>query len=386
MVSTLDEHQRRLYVGIEAQRLGHGGDRILAQITGLSVATIAAGRREVESAQPTEHIRAPGGGRPRVEKKDPTILGALERLLHNQTAGDPQSARKWKRKSLQQLSRQLAPEHKACPHTVGRLLREQQYSLHINYKELDSRASPHRNEQFEYIQAQIQAFLKQGWPIISVDTKKRELIGAFRNPGRVWCRKPTWVNVYDFRSLAKGIAIPYGIYDLTRNAGYVFIGTTADTSEFAVDAIQWWWTTYGRLHYPQAPALLILADGGGSNAYRTRLWKYTLQHQLVNSSGLAVTATHFPTGASKWNPADHRLFSAISCNWAGEPLTSYDKLLHLIDSTTTEQGLVVRATLTQKTYATEIKISDEQMAALNIETHTTLPQWNYTIKPLTKNR
>jgi hypothetical protein len=307
-------------------------------------------------------------------------------LLKNQTAGDPQSARKWKRKSLQQLSQELKPTHPVAPHTVGRLLREQKYSLHVNCKELDGRASPDRNEQFVQIEAQIQAFLARGWPIISVDTKKRELIGNFRNPGRVWCRKPTRVNVYDFRSLAKGIAIPYGIYDLTRNAGYVFVGTTADTSEFAVDAIQWWWTTYGRWHYSQAPALLILADGGGSNGYRTRLWKYSLQHQLVNCSGLGVTVTHFPTGASKWNPADHRLFSAISCNWTGEPLSSYAKMLQLIDATTTDQGLVVTATLTQKTYATKIKISDKQMAALNIETHTTLPRWNYTIKPLTENR
>lgn len=307
-------------------------------------------------------------------------------MLKNQTAGDPQSARKWKRKSLQQLSRELEPTHQICPHTVGRLLRAQKYSLHINYKELDGRASPQRNEQFEYIQAQIQAFLERGWPIISVDTKKRELIGSFRNAGRVWCKQPTRVNVYDFRSLAQGIAIPYGIYDLTRNAGYVLIGTSADTSEFAVDAIQWWWTTHGRLHYPAAPALLILADGGGSNAYRTRLWKYALQQRLVNQTGLAVTVTHFPTGASKWNPADHRLFSAISCNWAGEPLTSYDKMLHLINATTSDQGLVVSAALTQKIYATKIKISDEQMATVNIQTHTTLPQWNYTIKPLTKTR
>ncbi len=310
----------------------------------------------------------------------------MERLLRNQTAGDPQSARKWKRKSLQQLSRELEPEHKLSPHTVGRLLRDQEYSLHVNYKELDGRASPYRNEQFEYIQAQTEAFLEQGWPIISVDTKKRELIGAFRNPGRVWCQKPIGVNIYDFRSLAEGIAIPYGIYDLTRNAGYVFVGTSADTSEFAVDAIRWWWTTYGRVQYPDAPALLILADGGGSNGYRTRLWKYALQRCLVSPSGLAVTVAHFPTGASKWNPADHRLFSAISCNWAGEPLTSYDKMLHLIDSTTTQQGLVVTAILTQQTYETEIKISDAQMAALNIERHTTLPQWNYTIKPPTKTR
>jgi hypothetical protein len=306
--------------------------------------------------------------------------------MQNQTAGDPQTDHKWKRKSLYQLSEQLKPAHTVCPNTVGRLLRDQDYSLHVNVKELDRRSSPSRNEQFEYIQAQIQAFSEQGWPIISVDTKKRELIGAFRNPGRVWGLKPTRVNVYDFRSLAHGIAIPYGIYDLTRNAGYLYVGTTADTSEFAVDAIRWWWTTYGRRHYPQAPALLILADGGGSNGYRTRLWKYALQHCLVNPNRLEVTVAHYPTGASKWNPADHRLFSAVSCNWAGQPLTCYDKMLHLIEGTTSEQGLVVKAKLTQEVYRTKIKISQEQMATVSLQRHAVLPQWNYTIKPFDQNR
>ena len=306
--------------------------------------------------------------------------------MQNQTAGDPQGARKWKRKSLRLLSEQLKPAHTVCPNTVGRLLREQHYSLHVNYKELDGRTSPDRNEQFAYIQAQIQAISEHGWPIISVDTKKRELIGAFRNPGRIRCQQPTRVNIYDFRSLAQGIAIPYGIYDLTRNAGYVLVGTTADTAEFAVDAIQWWWTTFGQFDYPQAPALLILADGGGSNGYRTRLWKYALQHRLANPHHLEVTVANYPTGASKWNPVDHRLFSAVSCNWAGEPLTCYDKMVQLIEATTTEQGLVVKATLTRKVYRTQIKISNEQMAALNLQKHTTLPQWNYTIQPLVQKR
>ncbi len=265
---------------------------------------------------------------------------------------------------------------------MGRLLDEQGYSLHVNYKELDGRARPERDEQFEYIQAQIEAFLDHGWPIISVDTKKRELIGAFRNPGRVWCREPTWVNIYDFRSLAQGIAIPYGIYDYMRDAGYICVGTSADTSEFAVDTIAWWWMTYGRVHYPHAAALLILADGGGSNGYRTRLWKYALQHCLVDPHHLEVTVTHYPTGASKWNPADHRLFSAVSGNWVGQPLTSYDKMLHLIEATTTEQGLTIQATLNQKVYPTQIKISDAQMAGLNIQKHETLPRWNYTLKPV----
>ena len=312
-------------------------------------------------------------------------MNVLADLMQHQTAGDPQSQRKWKRKSLRQLSRDLEKkQHPISPHTVGRLLHEEKYSLHVNYKMLDSRASPQRNEQFEYIQAQIYTFLEQGWPIpiISVDSKKRELIGAFRNPGRVWCLQPTPVQIYDFRSLAIGIAIPSGIYDLTRNIGYVYVGTTADTSEFAVEGIHWWWNTYGRFDFPHAPALLVLADGGGSNGYRNHLWKFALQKRLVNPSGLAVTVAHFPTGASKWNPADHRLFSAISCNWAGEPLSSYDKMLGLLRGTTTEQGLVVHATLTHKTYATEIKISDEQMASLNLEGHELLTKWNYTIKPL----
>lgn len=301
--------------------------------------------------------------------------------MRNQTAGDPQSRRKWKRKSLRQLSKQLEPAHQVSPHTVGRLLDEQGYSLHVNHKELDERSSPDRNEQFEYIQAQIQAFLDHGWPIISVDTKKRELIGAFRNPGRVWCRQPTPVNIYDFRSQAKGIAIPYGIYDYMRDAGYINVGTSADTSEFAVDSIVWWWTTFGRHHYPRASALLILADGGGSNGYRDRLWKYALQHRLVNPHHLEVTVTHYPTGASKWNPTDHRLFSAVSGNWAGQPLTGYEKMLHLIEATTTEQGLTVQATLNQKVYPKGIKITDAQMAGLNIQKHETLPRWNYTLKP-----
>ncbi len=301
--------------------------------------------------------------------------------MRHQTAGDPQSKRKWKRKSLRQLSRELAKEHPVSPHTVGRLLRQEKYSLHVNDKMLDGRASPQRNEQFEYIQGQIHTFLEHGWPIISVDSKKRELIGAFRNPGRVWCLQPTPVQIYDFRSLAIGIAIPYGIYDLTHNMGYVYVGTTADTSEFAVDGIHWWWTRYGRYNFLHAPALLVLADGGGSNGCRNHLWKFALQKHLVNPSGLAVTVAHFPTGASKWNPADHRLFSAISCNWAGEPLSSYDKILGLLRATTTEQGLVVHATLSHKTYLTKVKVSDEQMATLNLEEHAVVPKWNYTIKP-----
>jgi len=259
-------------------------------------------------------------------------------------------------------------------------LRLRDYSPKVNRKQL-ALSSPHRDEQFQYMQGQKQAFLECGWPVIHVDTKKRELIGTFKNPGQVWCRDPHLVNVYDFRSLADGIAIPYGIYDPVRNAGYVCVGTSADTSEFAVDAITWWWRSFGQADYPGAPELLILADGGGSNGYRPRLWKYELQHRVADSLGLSITVCHYPTGASKWNWVEHRLFSAISANWAGEPLTSYTKMLNFLNATTTQQGLVVKATLCETQYQTGLKISDEQMQSLNLHKHDTLPQWNYTIRP-----
>ena len=278
------------------------------------------------------------------------------------------------------MSAALDQTHPASPPTVRRLLDDLHYSRKVNRKQL-ALCGPHRNEQFEYLQAQKQAFIERGWPVIYVDTKKRELIGLFKNAGTQWCRDPHRVNIYDFRSLADGIAIPYGIYDPRANAGFVSVGTTADTAEFAVDAIVWWWQTAGHAYYPQVPELLILADGGGSNGYRPRLWKYTLQQRFVNPTGLHVTVCHYPTGASKWSWADHRLFSPISANWAGEPLASYDTMLHFLNATTTEQGLVVTASLTDTQYETGIKISDEQMATLNLTKHSVLPQWNYTIKP-----
>lgn len=304
----------------------------------------------------------------------------MDRLLEDDTSGDPCSKLKWRHKSLRRLSAALSPSHRASPPTVGRLLERLDYSRKVNRKQI-AISSPHRDEQFGYLQGQKQAFLERGWPVIHVDTKKRELIGLFKNPGEGWCRDPHRVNVYDFRSQAEGIAIPYGIYDPARNAGYVFVGTSADTADFAVDAIVWWWQTYGQADYPGAPELLILADGGGSNGYRPRLWKYDLQYYLADALGLTVTVCHYPTGAAKWNWVEHRLFSAISANWAGEPLTSYTKMLNFLNATTTQQGLVVKATLNDKHYATGIKVSDEQMAALNLHQHDTLPQWNYTIKP-----
>jgi Rhodopirellula transposase DDE domain len=304
----------------------------------------------------------------------------LEQLLADETAGDPCRSLKWKHKRLARLSAALGDAHPASPPTVARLLELLDYSRKVNHKTW-ALSSPHRNEQFEDLRAQKQAFFEQGSPVIYVDSKKRELIGLFKNAGTIGCRDPHRVNVYDFRSLADGIAIPYGIYDPHSNEGFVYVGTSSDTAEFAVDAIVWWWQTYGQRHYPHATELLILADGGGSNGYRPRLWKYTLQHRLVNPTGLTVTVCHYPTGASKWNWVEHRLFSPVSGNWAGEPLDSYATMLGFLNATTTEQGLIVRAVLTKTKYQTKIKISDQQMAALNLTKHETLPQWNYTIHP-----
>lgn len=308
------------------------------------------------------------------------ILTLLAQLLEDETAGNPCDSLKWKHKSLRRLSVALGDAHPASPPTVGRLLDLLDYSRKVNHKVLAS-SSPHRNEQFNYLQAQKQAFFKRGSPLIYVDAKKRELIGLFKNSGVKWCRDPHRVNIYDFRSLAEGVAIPYGIYDPRYNAGFVYVGTTVDTAEFAVDAIMWWWQTEGQRRYPHASELLILADGGGSNGYRSRLWKYALQHHFVNHTGLPVTVCHYPTGASKWNWVEHRLFSPISTNWAGEPLDSYKTMLHFLKATTTKPGLLVRATLTKKIYKTKIKISNTQMETVNLTKHATLPQWNYTIKP-----
>jgi len=300
--------------------------------------------------------------------------------MEDQTAGDPSRSLKWKNKSLRRISGALGKQPPASPPTVSRLLADQDYSRKVNRKELAD-SSPDRNEQFEYLQSQEKAFFERGLPAMYVDTKKRELIGLFKNPGAIWCRDPHRVNVYDFRSLAKGIAIPYGLYDRAHNAGFVHVGTSADTAEFAVDGLLWWWQTHGHLDWPDVSELLLLADGGGSNGYRSRLWKYCLQYNFVNPTGLTVTVCHYPTGASKWNKVEHRLFSAISGNWAGKPLTSYAVMLQLLRATTTDEELVVQAALTRRKYKTKIKISDEQMAGLNLSKHATLPRWNYTIRP-----
>jgi len=300
-----------------------------------------------------------------------------------ETAGDPSSEQKWVRSSLRQLSGRLAGAgHAASPPTVARLLRTLDYALHVNAKQREARANhPERDRQFGYIDRQRAAFEQAGLPQISVDTKKKELIGDFKNPGRAWSREPAAVNVHDFRGDSLGRAAPYGIYDPTRNRGTVYVGQSADTPRFAVTAIARWWQEEGQAAYPQADRLLVLADAGGSNGCSPRRWKQQLQEQLSDRFGLSVTVCHYPTGCSKWNPVEHRLFSEISGNWAGQPLRTWETLLACIRGTTTSTGLEVRAYLDDRVYRTGETVSKAEMATLNLERHAVCPTWNYTIRP-----
>jgi len=289
------------------------------------------------------------------------------------------SARKWRRSSLRHLSEQLGEQ--VSHTTVGRLLGEMDYSLKVNVKRLTGEPHPDRDEQFAYLEQQKQTFLQAGWPVISVDTKKKELIGNFKNSGRRWCQTADAVNEHDFEQDALGKAVPYGIYDLTHQRGYVYVGQSADTPQFAVERIADWWRTFGCQDFPTADQLLILCDAGGSNGYRPRLWKQPVQELLADQLGLAVTVCHYPTGASKWNPIEHRLFGPISLNWAGHPLCTFETLLSLIRGTMTETGLKVEAFLVNKVYATGLKVADAVMNSLNLERHAVCSNWNYTIRP-----
>ena len=310
-------------------------------------------------------------------------MTALADLVEPVTAGDPMSEQKWVRASLRHLSRRLGQTgHAASPPTVRRLLDDQGYRLHANTKQLEaSAAHPDRDRQFGYIAEQRRAFGAAGQPKISVDTKKKELIGRFKNAGRVWSQAAEAVNVHDFRPDALGRAVPYGIYDLTRNRGTVYVGQSADTPRFAVDMVARWWADEGQAAFSEASELLILADSGGSNSARSRVWKQQLQEQLCDRYGLAVTVCHYPTGCSKWNPIEHRLFGPISQNWAGHPLATWDTMLGYLRGTTTQTGLTVRAALHDGAYQTGERVSDAEIASLNLTRHTVCPTWNYTLRP-----
>lgn len=385
----MDERMRRQWAAAEASQLGRGGIAAVSAATGLARNTIRAGQRELsqprDGSEPTDlmRIRRPGGGRKSLTTLDPGLLGALEGLLESGTRGHPESALLWTCKSTAKLAVELsANSHPVSARTVASLLKEAGFSLQSNSKTKEGSSHPDRNAQFEYIGRRVAMFQRRGQPAVSVDTKKKELVGEFKNAGREWRPKgeTVEVNVHDFPTPGMGKAIPYGIYDLATNEGWVSVGIDHDTARFAVAGIRRWWKEMGSRRFPEATELLITADGGGSNGSRNRLWEVALQ-ELADELGLRLVVCHFPPGTSKWNKIEHRLFSFITNNWRGRPLTTYQVIVNLIASTTTREGLVVKAAIDSERYETGEKITDEQMAELNIRPAKFHGEWNYTIRP-----
>ncbi len=383
----LTERSRRLWAATEAMSVGHGGIALVERATGISRSTIARGMREVRSGQsdelPPGRTRRPGGGRRRTADKDPTLLIDLDALVEPATLGDPEGPLRWTSKSLRRLADELrAMGHDVSYRLVARLLKGSGYSLQANYKTREGSRHEDRDAQFRYLERHVRDQLQQGRPAISVDTKKKELVGDFKNPGREWRRKgnPEPVRVHDFLIKEQGKAIPYGVYDLSRDEGWVSVGIDHDTATFAVNAIRRWWKVMGRSRYKGTPTLLITADGGGSNGSRVRLWKWELQ-KFANRTGLTITVCHFPPGTSKWNKIEHRLFSHIAMNWRAHPLVSLATVVSLIGSTTSSSGLRVRSEIDHGTYPLGIKVTPAQMASIRIEPHDVHGTWNYSIKP-----
>ena len=384
----LDERQRRLALAAEARMLGHGGIAVVARAAGVSRKTVATGVDELEAgAAPLGRARRSGGGRKKVTETDPGLLDALDALVEPESRGDPMTRLRWTTRSTRNLAAELGRQGRTVSHdTVALLLAEQlHYSLQANAKTIEGRQHPDRDAQFRYINEQAGAHIGQGQPVVSVDTKKKELVGSFKNGGREWQPQgePIPVNVHDFADKQLGKAVPYGVYDVAANIGWVSVGTDHDTAQFAAETIRRWWNNIGRPAYPEASRLLVCADGGGSNGYRTRLWKRELA-TLAAETGLAITVCHLPPGTSKWNKIEHRLFSQISLNWRGRPLESHQVIVNLIAGTTTRTGLRVLAELDEGTYPKGIKVSDKEMHALeqrHITRHQFHGEWNYTLEP-----
>ena len=382
----LDERARRRWAAVEAASLGRGGISAVSAATGMSRSTIQAGMREVAQPDSTEtvrRVRRPGGGRKKRTEQDPKLLTALQALIEPTTRGNPQSALRWTCKSTRQLAKELTRQkHPVSAMTVSRLLRQAGYSLQANRKTREGSGHPDRNAQFEHINQQVQAVQRRGQPVISVDTKKKELVGNFRNGGREWQPKgkPLEVQVHDFQDPKLGKAIPYGVYDLKHDEAWVSVGIDHDTAEFAVAAIERWWTKMGKKRYPKARQLMITADGGGSNSSRSRLWKVALQ-KLADRTGLQLLVCHFPPGTSKWNKIEHRLFCHITRNWRGKPLESHELIISLIANTTTEAGLRVEASLDRRSYPLRQTVDEDQLAAVQIKPAKFHGDWNYTIQP-----
>jgi transposase len=380
----LDERQKRLVLAAQAEAIGRGGIAMVSRAAGVSRPTIYNGRKELKEEQIlTGRVRKQGGGRKQIKDKNPDLVHALDSLLDPDTRGDPMSPLRWTSKSTRQLASALNDQGYQLSHVVvSRLLHEGGYSLQANTKVLEGTNHPDRDQQFHYINKKVKNLLSKGVPVISVDCKKKELIGQFKNNGREWHPKgiPEKVRVHDFPDPNHGKAIPFGIYDIGRNEGWVNVGRDHETSVFAVESIRRWWFTMGAQAYPKADQVLICADAGGSNGYRRRLWKVELQ-RFADENGLKVTVCHFPPGTSKWNKIEHRLFSHITMNWRGRPLTSHEVIVELIGSTKTNGGLRVKAGLDKCEYPTKIKVSDEQMANIQIKPHKFHGEWNYTISP-----
>jgi transposase len=384
IVPHLDERQRRLLMGAEARALGHGGIRAVARAAGVREATVSLGVDELDSgAAPLGRVRRPGGGRKRLSEVDTGLLPALLALVEPDERGDPMSPLRWTTKSTRTLADALTRQgHRVGADTVGDLLRAEGFSLQANTKTIEGKQHPDRDGQFRYLNDQVKDHQDSADPVISVDTKKKELVGQYANDGRQWrpAGEPVAVKTHDFPDVELGKAAPYGVYDLTADAGWVNVGTDHDTAAFAVESIRRWWHAAGRSDYPHARRLLITADAGGSNGYRTRAWKAELAAFAVQT-GLAITVCHFPPGTSKWNKVEHRLFSHITMNWRGRPLSSHEVIVQSIAATTTRTGLRVHAELDTNTYATGVRISDRQHDALPVTRHDWHGDWNYTLRP-----
>ncbi|MCY3752159.1 MAG: ISAzo13 family transposase [Gammaproteobacteria bacterium] len=380
----LDERGRRIWAATESRAIGYGGDALVSDATGLSRPTVRKGRRELAAGDAgAGRVRRPGAGRPGIEQSQPGIRRALEQLVDPLTRGDPQSPLRWTCKSRAQLAAALSQAGwTVSSTTVGRLLHELGYRLQAVRKSREGASHPDRNAQFEHINAQAEDFLQRGQPVVSVDTKKKELVGDFKNAGREWQPKgePEQALVHDFPQDGLGKAIPYGVYDMGGNEAWVSVGCDHDTPAFAVASLRRWWDEMGRDRYPDAQALFITADAGGSNGYRSRVWKHELQ-QFADETGVRIHVSHFPPGTSKWNKIEHRLFCHITQNWRGKPLRTFETIVDLIGNTRTEAGLRVRAELDTGTYPTGVTASHAEMAALSLHRNEFHGDWNYELHP-----
>ena len=388
ILNQLNEYQSRMYVAREALVYGRGGIKLMNEITQMSRTTIIKGMKELKKEKKSAinfngRVRKEGGGRKKLEQTYPKLINLLTEIIEENVSGDPMSLIKWSNKSLIHIEKELKRRNCFVSYkTIERRIKKMNYSLQGNKKSYEGKSNDDRDEQFRYINKIANIFLSKRQPVISVDTKKKELVGNFKNSGKTWRKKgcPIEVNAYDFKSFSKGKAIPYGTYDINLNKGFVNVGISSDTAEFAVESIRQWWKQLGKKHYPKARELLITADSGGSNGYRNRGWKYFL-NQFAKETGFKITVLHFPPATSKWNKIEHKLFSFISMNWKGQPLTSYEVIISFIKNTATDNGLKVFARLDTKEYEKGKKFSDEEIRKIKIESHDLFPSWNYTILP-----